>query len=181
MSQPFPEPQSDPVETFLPESSESLSPEADFARFEENIDDAPADLVVQETLPTPVGRSWAFDFNTRDFVSGPYGHGPLTTHGEATLDVWITKALQTARGAHPIYSDDYGMEVPGDFIGGPVEHFPTDRYHDSVREALIVNENIADVIDLHSRFDPDANYVALSFTVVRATGATLRVNAQVPL
>lgn len=181
MSDVFPEPDFDPVSSLLPESDEPLSPEDEFRRFEESFDTPvlPPELVIQEAPPTPVGRGWAFDFNKRRLIGGPSGHGPLTTHGEETLKMWIVKTLQTARRAHPIYSDDYGMELPGDFFGGSVDRFPTDRYHDAVREALLVNQNIADVIDLRSRYDPDETYVALSFTVVRATGTLLRVNTVV--
>jgi hypothetical protein len=182
MTEIFPEPEADPVASLLPESDEPLSPEEEFARFEQSFDpDIAPDLVITEDdEPSPVGRGWAFDFNRNRLVGGPAGHAPLATLGEETLKVWIVKVLQTARRAHPVYSDDYGIDTLDDFIGGPVERFPTDEYHNAIREALLVNDNIEDVIDLHSTYDPDENWVSLEFTVVRATGSLLTIETTVP-
>jgi hypothetical protein len=184
MSEVFPEPGADPIESLLPESDEVLSPEEEFALFEQSFDqDIAPDLVIteDEDVPTPVGRGWQFDFNKNRLVGGSSGHAPLATFGEETLKVWIVKVLQTARRAHPVYSDDYGIDALDDFLGGPIERFPTDEYHDAIREALLVNDNIEDVIDLQSRYDPDENWVALRFTVVRATGSLLAIETTVPL
>lgn len=181
MSTLIPEP--DPtVGTLIPVTDEPL-PESDEAElFEESIDAVPGapDLIVEVPPQTPVGRGWAYDVERRDFVPALQGHGPLATYGDATLRDRISRVLRTARGAHPIYSDDYGIDLPGDFIGGPLDEFPLDEYETAVREALTAFPEIADVTDLVTTFDPLGEYLMIDFTVVKANGETEEVtNARI--
>lgn len=169
---PFPESQSLDAGVLLPAQEEPLPADDAFTRFEENIDaqSDTADLVVVEEDPPPLGRSWAYDFDSRQFVAAPGAHGPLAIRGLSTLEQWVTKALQTARGAHPIYSDAYGIDLPADFFSGPVVAFPDDLFLDRVRTALLRHPRIVDVDSFAFTHLPTEEYVAVSFTVHTGQG-----------
>lgn len=182
MSDILPEGEND-APALVPVQEEPLALPDALAAYEESLQTpiSPDDLVVTETPPPPVGRSWAFDFTTNRFVTSPSAHGPLATSGLATLRLLIEKALRTARGAHPIYDDSYGIDLPADFIGGPVSKFPSDLYASRVREAAIsAHERVVDVIDFQTQVDPTEDYVAVSFTVILDNADTLTIS-NVPL
>jgi hypothetical protein len=168
VSQAFPEPEADNVPSLLPVQEEPLDAQEEFDRFEESFNEAQRqpDLVVQEEPPHPVGRGWAFDFLKREFVIAPTSHGPLETIRIETLRNWIEKCLRTARGTYPIYSDDYGIETPGDFIGGPVSQFPDQVYEDAIREALTAHERITEIDQFEAVYDPMEEWVSVNFVVV---------------
>lgn len=168
MSVLFPESDADFIPNLLPVQEEPLDPQQEFDRFEESFDVAQRqpELVVQEEPPHPVGRSFAYDFVKRRFYLAPSAHGPLETHGIETLRMWIEKCMRTARGAHPIYSDDYGIELPGDFIGGGVAAFPDDVYEQAIRDGLTAHPRISDIQNFTAVFDPMEEWVAVSFEVV---------------
>ena len=67
----------------------------------------------------PLGRGWALDFTINQFVKN--GISPALVYDTDELNVWIEKAMRTARLAYPIYTDDYGMEDPFRLIGQPNE------------------------------------------------------------
>lgn len=158
--------------TLLPVTEEPLPEVDEFLLYQQTLEAGPGapDLVVAEVPPSPIGRGWAYDFQRRRFIPSPTGHGPLTTHGDATLRVWVEKALRTARGAHSIYSDDFGIDLPGDDFGGPVEEWPIDTFEQRVRDALVVNDNITDVTDFAASVDPNSEAVAVDFTIVKVGG-----------
>jgi hypothetical protein len=159
----------------LPIQEQPLAPDDAFTRYEESLDRRPdaTDLVVVQEEPPPLGRGWAYDFQRRQFIRSATAHGPLETHGLTTLEMWVEKCLRTARGAHPIYSDDFGIELPADFFGGPVSSFPDDLFRDRVIDALTKHPRIIDVTDFAFDYDPDEEWVAASFTVETGTGDTL--------
>jgi hypothetical protein len=172
MSSPFPEDQSADAPILLPDQQEPLPTDDAFQRFEELLDPdtSDADLVVTEDEPPPLGRGWAYDFQQRQFIRSPTAHGPLETHGIATLRVWIEKCLRTARGAYPIYDDDFGIDTPADFFGGPVSQFPDDLLRDRVTDALTRHPQIVDVSDFTFGYDPDEEWIAVNFTVETGQG-----------
>lgn len=168
----FPEPQDFEAPTLLPVQAEPLTPDDALARFEEGVDRTLSadDLVVVEEDPPPLGRSWAYDFHKRQFLGGPVSHGPLTIRGISTLEQWIEKCLITARGAHPIYSDNFGIDLPADLFGGTTVLFPRDLFIDRVRDALTRHPRITNVDGFAINVDPDEEFVAASFTVHTGQG-----------
>lgn len=168
----FGEPQTTDAGVLLPSQQVPLPADDAFTRFEENIDAQPdaADLVVVEEDPPPLGRSWAYDFAGRKFVGAPTAHGPLTIRGISTLQQWIEKVLITSRGAYPIYSDGYGIDLPADFFSGPSAHFPDDLFRDRVIDALTQHPRIVSVDSFAFNLDANAEYVACSFTVHTGQG-----------
>lgn len=182
MSDLLPEDQSANAPVLLPVQQDPLPADDAFTRFEESLDQQPnaTDLVVVQEDPPPLGRSWAYDFVNAQFVMAPGAHGPLTIRGISTLEQWVEKCLRTARGAFPIYSDDFGIDLPRDFYGGVVSQFPDDLFEERVTDALTKHPRIVDVTDFAFDFDPDEEYVAATFTVQTGTGDTLNFqNVQV--
>jgi hypothetical protein len=175
VSDQFPEqPTEAPI--LLPVQEQPLAPDDAFLRYEESLDRRPdsTDLVVTQEPPPPLGRSWAYDFDLHQFVRSPGQHGPLETHGISTLETWVEKCLRTARGAYPIYSDDFGIELPADLFGGNVASFPTDLFRDRVTDALTKHPRIVRVSDFAFAIDETEEYIAASFTVHTGDGDALR-------
>jgi Protein of unknown function (DUF2634) len=88
--------------------------------------------------------------------------------GEEALRQFIAKAIRTARYRFMIYNGDYGCEIE-DIIGANVSqellNVEIPRF---IREALIYDDRIDDVVDFVITRDSDKVYVA--FTVVTADG-----------
>jgi hypothetical protein len=161
------------VDAFLPEAEEPISPEDALAEMEQALLDEPAeaDLVVTEE-PPPLGRSWAFDWQRRNFARGPGHRGPQPTRGEATLQQWIVKALRTARDAHPVSPDGYGVSqasVEG-MVGGAGGVVPPDL-EQRVTEALLEHPRITDVSGFAYDHDPNSDWLAVSFSYELDGGA----------
>jgi hypothetical protein len=176
MSGAFPESDQEAAQ-LVPADDEPLTAEESAAALDASFDTFrdEDDLVVSVPAPTPVGRGWDFDFAKRRFVIGRFGHGPVETHGETTLKVWIEKCLNTDRGAHPIHSDDYGMERPFDEVGMPLSMLPSSDYERRIREALIFHDRIVDVRDFDLDTDPDDEAVGVTFSVVLDDDTTISI------
>ena len=157
--------------TFLPAADPPISPEAALADVTSLLTPQ-ADLTLAPAPTYPLGRSWAFDWDRRRFVSG---RGPLQTHGRATLRHWIAKCLQTERGAFAIHPPDYGVDGLEDLIGEPlVESLEVE---DRVREALLFHPAITDVTDFVMWTDEDLEALFVSFTVITDSADDLMLDA----
>jgi Protein of unknown function (DUF2634) len=174
----FPEDQDDAVEQLLPEDDEPLAEDELLDDLDQSIEDFPDqdDLVVTTPEAPPLGRSWAFDYGARKFISGPQGHGPVATYGLETLRQWIEKCMRTDRGAHPIHSDEYGVEGLASGMGEPVATFPTGDYEQRLHDALLFHPRIADVRSFDWDLEDDDEGVFVSFEVVLDDDETLHVS-----
>ena len=185
MSETLPEPpelQDEVVEQLLPIDDVPLEPEEELARLDDELEAFPDsdDIVVTEEEALPIGRSWAFDFQARRFVRGVRAQGPLETRGQTTLRYWIEKCLRTARGAHPIHPEDYGMNDPTGVYGLPLAEAQGADLEGDIRDALTFHPKIVDVTDFYSAYNPDEDYLAVSFTVVLDDESALEFT-EVPL
>jgi len=170
MSTPEPTTQ---VVAFLPTADEPLTGKEQLDALQQALDpEGQVDLVVSNDPPPPVGRSWAFDFETNRFVRSANGKGPAGTTGEATLRKWVEKCLSTARGAHPIHPPGYGLLNKDDVIGGPVAAVPVDL-ETRIRDALTFHPRIVNVTDFGVDYELDDDYVSVRFTVVTDRDETL--------
>jgi phage baseplate assembly protein W len=111
--------------------------------------------------PLPFGRGWDFDFEIGRFVR--VGAAPKPVRGVVQLQLWIEKVLRTARFAHPIYSDSFGVQMP-DLYGQPFDPGIAAQLASAYTEALLVHDRIADVTDFTFAAEDEALYV--SFRVV---------------
>ena len=112
MSEYFDPAEQEVVGSFLPVEDEPPSAEEELARADEEAESFPEsdDLIATEPERLPIARSWAFDFERGRFERGLAAQGPTESRGVMTLRYWIEKCLRTARGAHPIHPEDYGID-----------------------------------------------------------------------
>lgn len=168
---------------FLPADDfpDDLDPQATLEVLDERLTDptTPApDLVVTDTPADPLGRSWAFDFGKNRFVTR--ASGVAATHGLGTLKTWVEKTLRTARGAHPIHSDDYGMERPFDVIGMPLSMISSQDIEQRVLDAILLHPLITGLSDFHMDYDPLDTILNVSFTVLLEDDVILPMNLTLP-
>lgn len=125
----------------------------------------------EEDVPDPPGRSWAFDHDRRRMVRS--GSSPAETRGLDTLAQRCLMAVHTARFAHPVFSDEFGMESPDDLRGETVEAEDVADWEERLREALLAVEGVSEVEFDLVEYDRDTGDVLTSFTVTSDDGATL--------
>jgi hypothetical protein len=123
-------------------------------------------LVPDATDPPkkPYGRGWAFDFNANQFVA--HGSSPAQVFGLDELRMWIEKTLNTARLAHVIYSDQYGVEEPFGGIGQQFTPALAGLIASRTKAALMVHDRITDVRDFEFTAGASGSQLFVSFTVV---------------
>lgn len=111
----------------------------------------------------PLGRGWRFDFLAGQFVKD--GARPQVTYELDTLITWVEKTCRTARYAHPIYSDGYGVDG-GEIIGFQINDELLTGYQEAIADALIAHDRIVAVEDFSFNQDPFDEALYASFTVV---------------
>src|SRR4051794_26346143 len=153
---------------FVPSSPEPVDPDDALASleadFEERVD--PPEILVVEEEPPPIGRSWAFDFVSGRFRSGPGGRSPLATNGTATLVVWAEKCLRTVAGSHPIHPPGYGVRDRTSLLGRAISGAPVAELEQRIREALTFHPRIADIEDFVFDYDSADEWVNVTFSLV---------------
>jgi hypothetical protein len=161
------------VASILPAGDQPTDVDDELAQIEADLDAIPSqpddfDMAVlpPEDDPQPIGRGWAYDWESKRFVRAPQGWQPMQTQGEQTLREWVAKCMRTQRGAHPVHPEDYGMDDPFLLVGLPATDAPVGQYEDDLRQALTFHPRIADVTDFSSSVDQDSGTVQLTFTVV---------------
>lgn len=124
--------------------------------------------------PLPFGRAWAFDFEKGQM--GMRGLAPAELRGVDALKVWIETTLRTARYAHIVFSDDYGLDTV-ELIGRPFSPGIAQQYADAVKDALKVHDRIQDVKDFRFTGSIDSDALLISFrVVVESQGEEIDIN-----
>ncbi len=111
----------------------------------------PDDPTEEEDVPQPFGYSWFFDFAAGQFVRN--GPTPARVSGLDALAQVCMMALRSARFAHTVFSEVFGMEDPEDVIGESAVDELAGDYEARVREALLVIDRVS-AVDLSADFDP---------------------------
>jgi hypothetical protein len=111
------------------------------------------EVVDVATLPT---KTYKLDFEKGRCVG--------MIDGKKAMEQAIFKALNTARFAHTIYSDDYGFEQ----LIGKEEIFVRAELPRRIKEALLQDERITSIENLKLDFKSDEAYA--SFTAVTIYG-----------
>jgi hypothetical protein len=179
---------SDQADTDLSDSEDQfdsgfeLLPADDEVTVDERLEAALAGVTPDEAddVDTAFGRGWAFDYASGEFV--PHGLAPARVTGLTQLQAWIEKAVRTARGAHPIYSDDFGVDDAALYApyGYTFSAGIAQRWADGLRDALVVHDRISDVTDFQFTGDPADTTMFVTFTVTTDEGEDLTVT-QIPL
>ena len=177
MSEFFDPAEEEVVESLLPVEDEPPSPEEELARADEEAEDFPEsdDLIATEEERLPIARSWAFDFERGRFTRGS-AQGPAETRGVMTLRYWIEKCLRTARGAHPIHPEDYGIDRVGRGVfGSPMSEAHGADLEERIRDALMYHDAITEITDFQAVQNPEDDLLLVSFHVVLDDDVMLEV------
>lgn len=115
--------------------------------------------------PEVYGMTWDLDFVASRFRR--QGLAPATVNGIDSLAVWCEMAVRSARYAHSVFTDDFGMEHPEDILGEVDIGELVGDYEQRIREALIVHDRIVDVRDFAADYSPDSGILTISaFTII---------------
>lgn len=149
----------------LPADDEGSTPEDDLAAATASAlaDDVPE--AEDEEAVEPTGYTWAFDWSTGRFKRR--GSSPAVVTGLDALAERCMMALNTARYAHPIVSDEFGVEEPQRGIGtsGVEAREAADDWRVQVRDALLVFDDVTDV-QVEPEYDAVAGAIVLRDLVV---------------
>jgi hypothetical protein len=128
---------------------------------------APADdlptIVVDDTDPPPLGRTWVFDYGADTFARG--GRGPIETRGIGTLIQWIEKALRTQRGTSVLHPAGYGLVDPYVMFGRPVSELSEGEITVQL-QALTFHPRIVDVVHVRLLRDPSSEVAFVTYEVL---------------
>src|SRR5437763_6302393 len=92
-------------------AAESIDPIADLDAAVQNALVVPAGVrAVTPPVEQPLGRSWDFDWELGQFRR--IGDSPAEVVGLDAVAQWVQAAIHTARYAHAVFSDEFGMERP---------------------------------------------------------------------
>jgi hypothetical protein len=162
--------------TLLPADDPQSSPDEDLAAAAQGalaITDASAP--VDEPPPQPFGLTWQFDWQAGQFVR--IGQSPAQSSNLDAVAEWCQAALHSARYAHPIFSDVFGMESPDGVIGEIAEGEALADWQRSVVDALLVHDRITSVENISLDWDPSTGILTvLSMDVVTDEDQTVTVS-----
>lgn len=147
----------------IPADDEELSPAAD-------LDAAEASALGEAEPeapepPEPTGYTWKFDWAAGRFMR--HGSSPARIFGLDALAERCMMAVNSARYAHPVFSDEFGVEDPTAGIGevGPAAVEFADDWRVKVRDALMVFDDVTDV-QVEPEYDPLQGVIVLRDLVV---------------
>lgn len=154
--------------TAADEGFELVPPESAEVTPEEELTAAEAAAALpdeQAVQQEPFGYSWSFDWEAGRFRR--HGQAPARVSGHDALREWCMMALNSARFAHVVFSDVFGIDSPNEPIGNAIDSEAESDYEEKIRTALVVHDRIADVIDFEMDYDPTEGILYIdSFVVV---------------
>lgn len=146
----------------LPADDEGLSPARGLQASIAGAVAEPGAIIPEPTdAPTPFGRSWAFDFEKGRFIRA--GSSPIPTAGFASLQQWILMMAHSARYAHRVFSDDFGIEHPTDGIGELRAAELVSDYEQRLREGLLVHERVTGLENFDAAYDPSTGVLTIAY------------------
>lgn len=110
--------------------------------------------------PIPFGRTPAFDFTTGRFVRIGDGATPWVS-GRDALRQWFAAMLATGRGACPIFSDEFGIEDPDDYLGTVDPEPELATLEDRLREGAQFHDRVEDIDDFEVEADSSTGVITL--------------------
>jgi hypothetical protein len=162
----------------IPDTFDLIPAEAeDFEPDEEIEQIADPDAVEATTeAPSPMGMTWQIDPDTG--LLDLYGSAPVAVNGVDAVRVWAATALSIKRFAHPIFSDNYGMDDPTAPLGRQFDAERNADYIRDVRQTLLVHDRITDVHNFVFRYDPDDTFVEMDADMILDDEDTLSIESQ---
>lgn len=162
--------------TLLPADDEGVLPDDDLAAAAAGALAEPGDIVPLVAVEqTPLGMSWLFNFETGRFDRA--GGSPVPVYGLDALKQRCLMAIYSARYAHAVFSDEFGMEKPDELIGEVSVAELIADYEQHFTEALLRVEGVAAVENFDLVYDPTTGITTIrNFDVVAATEENDRVS-----
>lgn len=160
----------------LPADDPQSSPDDDLAAAVSGALALPDQITpIDPTPAAPFGISWRFDWQRGQFIR--VGQSPAQTAGFDSLAEWCLMAVHSARYAHPVFSDDFGMEEPESVIGEFAEGEALSDWQRAIVEALMVHDRITSVENFELDWDPSQGILTiLSMDVVTDEDQTVTVS-----
>lgn len=157
----------------IPDPEPDLSPEDDLAAAARSLAEAADTPVLEEEPPEPFGKTPLFDFERGRLVRA--GSSPVYVSGLRAVEQWCLMALHTARYAHPVVSDDFGMEEPDGLRGHVFEEELASDWGERLEDALLFHDRITAVEDVTVRWFPEHGLLLAEFVAVTDEEETLAV------
>ncbi|WP_329758937.1 DUF2634 domain-containing protein [Allisonella histaminiformans] len=123
----------------------------------------------------PVFKEFAWDFERDRFLYNADGSHKIVEKNEA-IKVWVMHALRVERYRYLAYFDDYGIELEP-FVGtGPNDKERSSELLQYIKEGMLVNPYIVDVIALSTELDHKKITMKLNLeTVYGSTSVRIEV------
>ena len=123
----------------------------------------------------PVFKEFAWDFERDRFLYNADGSHKIVEKNEA-IKVWVMHALRVERYRYLAYFDDYGIELEP-FVGtGPNDKERSSEVLQYMKEGMLVNTYIVDVIALSTELDHKTITMKLNLeTVYGSTSVRIEV------
>ena len=123
----------------------------------------------------PVFKEFAWDFENDRFLYNADGSHKIVEKNEA-IKVWVMHALRVERYRYLAYFDDYGIELEP-FVGtGPNDKERSSELLQYIKEGMLVNTYIVDVIALSTELDHKTITMKLNLeTVYGSTSVRIEV------
>lgn len=137
--------------SMLPADDE-ISPAADVDAAEASAIAAADPILEAAEPPEPFGRTPLFDFERGRMVRA--GIEPVWVSGRDAVKVWCLMALYSARYAHAVFTDAFGMDDPEGPIGLAADAREAGSdWVEHAREALLVHDRIS-AVEIAARYVP---------------------------
>jgi hypothetical protein len=92
------------------------------------------------------------------------------------LEQWLLMMLHTARYAHPVFSDAFGVEDPSLGIGETRVAEMLDDWETQIREGALVHDRVAEVTEFEAAYDPTQGVLTIiNFSVVTDDDETVTI------
>lgn len=160
----------------LPADDPASSPDEDLAASAAGaLAPAPAATPINAPAPIPFGKTWQFDFERGQFTHT--GSSPTVVTGFSALEEWCQMAIHSARYAHEVFSDVFGMDEPDDLIGNFAIGEALADWQAALVDALMVHDRITSVENFDMVWDPSTGILTInSFDIVTDEDARVTVS-----
>jgi hypothetical protein len=123
----------------------------------------------------PFGSSWLFDWANGQFVR--VGQSPMPVSEVNALAEWAQMAIRTGRYAHPVFSDEFGVDEPDSVVGEFARGEALADWQRELVEALMVHDRVTSVENVTLDWDPTTGILTvLSLDIVTDEDTTVTVS-----
>lgn len=156
------DPENNQIVSLIPEFQD-LQDDVQVEVYDEDL--AMSVVVAEEAAPTPIGRTWLFDFSIGEFDTSSGSPRKLQSNDSLIIQQWIRRALTTEKATYSIYPPDFGVELEGVWSGQISGTAALVKISDTMREALRYHDRIVDVQNIVMAEDNGTMFVKASVII----------------